>query len=350
YDRGIPLWAGRWVSWLFSRLGGVPIQRGRSDRTALKIIRELLVNGDMPLTVAPEGGINNHSERLAPLEPGLAQMGFWCLEDMTKQGRELPVVILPIGIQYGFLHPPWQKICALLTQMEHYCGLPVGKELPPDPEQRQEYVYGRLLRLADYLLTQMEEFYARFYQQPRPEMPPDTDLSVNEQLKIRLEHLRDVALGVAEAFFGVNAEGTTIDRCRRLEAAGWDWMYRQDLAALSPIARCLADRIAQEAALRLWHMQLVERLISVTGDYIREKPSADRFAETTLILWSVITHLQGKDKPANLGQRWAAIRVGEPINLNDYWETYRSSRKAAREVVNQVTDTLAQRLQGLIVS
>ena len=350
YDRGIPLWAGRWVGWLFSRLGGIPIQRGRVDRTALKTIRELLVQGGMPLTIAPEGGINSHSERLAPLEPGLPQMGFWCLEDLAKQGQELPVVVIPIGIQYGFLRPPWQKISQLLTRMETLCGLPVMNQSPEAPMERQEWLYGRLLRLADYLLTQMEDFYRRFYHCPPPNIPLDTDLAVNEHLKIRLEHLRDTALRVTEAFFGVPGEGSTIDRCRRLEAAGWDWMYRQDLGDLSPLARSLADRIAQEAELRLWHMQLVERLTSVTGDYVREKPSADRFAETTLILWSVVTHLQGKDQPVHLGKRWVAVRVGEPIRLNDYWETYRRNRKSAREVVNQVTELLAERLQGLIQS
>ncbi len=350
YDRGIPLWAGRWVGWLFSRLGGVPIQRGRMDRTALKTIREILVQGGMPLTVAPEGGINGHSERLAPLEPGLPQMGFWCLEDLAKQGRELPVVVIPIGIQYGFVRPPWAEMGRLLAKMEQLCSLPVLAQLPSDPLARQEALYARLLRLADYLLTQMEAFYARFYQRPQPQFPPDTDLSVSEVLQLRLEHLRETALGVTESFFGVTGEGTTIDRCRRLEAAGWDWMYRQDLADLSPLARGLADRIAQESALRLWHMQLVERLTSVTADYVREKPTADRFAETTLILWSVVTHLQGKTQAVNLGERWVSIRVGEPIRMNEYWDTYRSSRKAAREVVQAVSDTLAQRLKGLIVS
>lgn len=350
YDRGIPLWAGQWVGWLFSRLGGVPIQRGRSDRAALKTIREILAQGGMPLTVAPEGGINSHSERLAPLELGLPQMGFWCLEDLAKQGLDMPVVVIPIGIQYGFLRPPWAEMGARLAQMEQLCGLPVPVSLPSEPLVRQEQLYARLLGLADYLLTQMEEFYARFYHCPQPSPPPTTDMPVNEHLKIRLERLREVALGVTESFFGVTGDGTTIDRCRRLEAAGWDWMYRQDLADLSPLARGLADRIAQESALRLWHMQLVERLTSVTGDYVREKPTADRFAETTLILWSVVTHLQGKNQPAHLGQRWVSIRVGEPIGLKDYWDSYRSSRKAARQVVQAVSDTLAQRLQGLILS
>ncbi|MCS6781872.1 MAG: 1-acyl-sn-glycerol-3-phosphate acyltransferase [Gloeomargarita sp. SKYBB_i_bin120] len=344
YDRGIPLWAGRWVGWLFARLGGIPIQRGRSDRLALKTIREVLLRGDMPLTVAPEGGINNRSECLGPLEPGLAQLGFWCLEDLAKQGQTVPVVVIPIGIQYGFVRPPWQRINDLLTRLEEYCHLPVGSHASADPEA----LYARLLRLADYLLTQMETFYAQFYHHPPPALAED--LTVNDRLRLRLDHLRDVALRVTESFFGVTGKGTVIDRCRRLEAVAWEWMYRQDLAELSPVARWLADRIAQEVELRLWHMQLVEQLTSVTGDYIREKPSAERFAETLLILWSAVNHLRGRHQPVRLGQRWLSIRVGEPLCLNDYWETYSASRKAARQVVQEVTDRLAERLQGLIIS
>ncbi|MCS7226286.1 MAG: 1-acyl-sn-glycerol-3-phosphate acyltransferase [Gloeomargarita sp. SKYB31] len=348
YDRGIPLWAGRWVGWLFSRLGGIPIQRGRSDRLALKTIREVLVRGDMPLTIAPEGGINNHSERLGPLELGLAQIGFWGLEDLAKQGRVVPVVVIPIGIQYGFVQPPWQRIGELLARMERYCGLPVVTTLPSDSMARQDQLYARLLQLADYLLTQMETFYAQFYHHPQPNLA--AELSVHDRLRLRLDHLRDVALQVTESFFGVTGEGTVTDRCRRLEAVGREWMYRQDLEQLAPVARWLADRIAQEAELRLWHMQLVEQLTSVTGDYVREKPTADRFAETVLILWSVINHLRGKNQPVRLGQRWVAVRVGEPLCLNDYWDAYCASRKTARQVVQDVTDRLAERLQALIRS
>ena len=32
YDRGIPLWAGNFVTWLYPRLGGIPIHRGRPDQ------------------------------------------------------------------------------------------------------------------------------------------------------------------------------------------------------------------------------------------------------------------------------------------------------------------------------
>lgn len=35
YDRGIPLWAGSFVGWLYSQLGGTPIHRGKLDRAGL---------------------------------------------------------------------------------------------------------------------------------------------------------------------------------------------------------------------------------------------------------------------------------------------------------------------------
>ena len=45
YDRGIPLWAGKSMGWLYSKLGGTPIMRGKVDRTGLKSARKLLLDG-----------------------------------------------------------------------------------------------------------------------------------------------------------------------------------------------------------------------------------------------------------------------------------------------------------------
>ncbi|MGF1675627.1 MAG: 1-acyl-sn-glycerol-3-phosphate acyltransferase, partial [Rivularia sp. (in: cyanobacteria)] len=45
YDRGIPLWAGSYVGWFFSRMGGTPIYRGKADWTGLKSARNLFANG-----------------------------------------------------------------------------------------------------------------------------------------------------------------------------------------------------------------------------------------------------------------------------------------------------------------
>ncbi len=102
YDRGMTIWAGNWLGWLFSKIDGVPVHRGKTlDLPAIKTIRKLLINGKFPLTIAPEGGINGHSDRVSPLEPGTAQLGFWCAEDLKKANRHESVIILPNNQKYS---------------------------------------------------------------------------------------------------------------------------------------------------------------------------------------------------------------------------------------------------------
>ncbi len=85
YDRGIPLWAGPFMGWLYSRLGGTPILRGKVDRMGLRSARNLFANGVFPIAAAPEGATNGHTEIVSPLEPGISQLGFWCVEDLKKR-------------------------------------------------------------------------------------------------------------------------------------------------------------------------------------------------------------------------------------------------------------------------
>lgn len=94
YDRGIPLWAGELVGWIYSRLGGTPIRRGRVDLMGLRSVRELFANGQFPMAAAPEGATNGHNEIVSPIEPGIAQFGFWCIEDLHKAGRTEKVLSL----------------------------------------------------------------------------------------------------------------------------------------------------------------------------------------------------------------------------------------------------------------
>jgi hypothetical protein len=276
YDRGIPLWAGAQVGWLYSRLGGIPIHRGKVDRLGLRSVRNLFANSSLPMAAAPEGATNGHNEIVSPLEPGVAQLGFWCVEDLLKDGGSEQVFIVPIGIQYRYVEPPWKALEQLLNELEVDSGFQSAiKEATPS-----EAFYRRLNQLGEHLLTLMEEFYSRFYHQI-----PTTKVGTSEELKLpssdqkfmtRLQALLDTALQVAEQYFGILPKGSLSDRCRRVEQAGWDYIYREDIKdieALSPLERGLADRIAEEASLRMWHMRLVESFVAVTGDYVIKKPT-----------------------------------------------------------------------------
>ncbi|MCW5313867.1 1-acyl-sn-glycerol-3-phosphate acyltransferase [Nostoc sp. KVJ3] len=352
YDRGMTVWAGNWLGWLFSQVGGVPVRRGRRlDRQAIQTARELFANGKLPIAVAPEGGTNGHSGIVSPLEPGVAQMAFWCAEDLQKANRSETVVIVPIAIQYRYVEPPWSKLDWLLSKLEADSGLVVQEINQGDSE---EIYYQRLCRLAEYLISEMEEFYRRFYHQNIPKtISTDESATPNQVLIARLHRLLDNSLQVAEQYFGLQAQGNFIDRCRRLEDAGWNYIYREDFVdinALSPFKRGLADWIAEEADLRMRHMRIVESFVAVSATYIQEEPTAERFAETALLIFDMLSRIQDTTLPGRprLGLRQAQITVGEPISVTERWSNSQSDRNTSRQAVSDLTKDLQIALEKMI--
>lgn len=354
YDRGIPLWAGSHVGWIASRLGGTPIQRGKADWTGLRSARELFANGKFPMAAAPEGATNGLSEIISPLEPGIAQLGFWCAEDLHKAGRTEQVLIVPVGIKYSYVDAPWEAIANLLNELEAASGLPVNPGEQANVSS-VESLYPRLLTLAEHLLSLMEKFYTRFYHQKLPDAQIVTGeiTDRNEALAHRLKALLNVALLISEQYFDLPSKGNLNDRCRRVEQAGWNYIFREDfkdVKTLSDIERALGDRVAEEANARMWHMRLVESFVAVSGNYIRENPTAERFAETTLILWQMIAKIKGNrtvQRP-QLGKQQVKISIGEPISISERYPAYKGNRLSAKQAVADVTNDLQHAMEGLI--
>lgn len=379
YDRGIPLWAGEFVGWLFPKLGGIPIQRGKVDRAGLRSARDLFANGQFPLAASPEGGNNGHSGIVSPLEPGIAQMGFWCVEDLQKQERPESVLILPLSLQYHYPTPPWDEIEALLARLERDSGLAQPKRsavtLPAHTQPGQisqtrlQDLYQRLFGLGEHLLDVMRQFYAEYYPESAEILSasyPSESISgaaesadesttagnaPNAQLAEKLNSLLNAALQVAEHYFQLAPKGSVIDRCRRLEHAGWERIYREDLKAveqLSPVQKGLADRVAEEASLRMWHMRIVETFVAVTGEYVKEQPNADRFAETLMLLRDMVVRIKGESpfpRPS-LGGQQVKMRVGTPLSVSDRWSDYRQGR---RQAIERLTQDLQVALEELLV-
>ncbi|MDB9528328.1 1-acyl-sn-glycerol-3-phosphate acyltransferase [Oscillatoria sp. CS-180] len=355
YDRGIPLWAGKWVGWFYSHLGGTSIQRGKVDRQGLKSARHLFANGQFPMAAAPEGANNGHTGIISPFEPGIAQFGFWCVDDLRKADRPEQVFIVPLGIQYRYRDAPWPALATLMTALEQEVGITPETTTHPtfqdDPAAIAQALYPRLVRLGYQLLEIMESYYSDFFQiafDP-PDAQPDAQPT---ELGFRLNRLLNAALQAAESFFHIQPKGSVIDRCRKIEQAGWDWIYREDLRTnhqLSTVERGLADRIAEEAELRMWHMRLVENFVAVTGNYVSEKPTVERFAETLLLLRDTIVLIKGENpfpRPA-LGDQIACLSVGEALSVSDRWPAYKANR---RQAISDLTADLQSSVQALIDS
>jgi 1-acyl-sn-glycerol-3-phosphate acyltransferase len=359
YDRGIPLWAGKFIGWLYPKLGGIPIHRGKADRVGLQTARDLLVNGKMPLAMAPEGATNGHNELVSPLESGAAQIGFWAMEDLVRAGRNEDVLILPIGIQYYYVDEPWSSLEDLITTLEQECGLVVDRRdslvaiRQSDGRPMRKLLYDRFYGLSQHLLYQMENFYAQFYHYDIPDRPPLDQSISRTEIAQRLQHILDFALQVSESYFNLQAKGTKNDRCRRIEQAGWNWIYRDELTSpvsLSTVSHKLADRIATESDLRMWHMRIVESFVAVTGSYVKDRPTIDRFAETTLLLSDLVAQIKGEKpiKRPKIGKRRAQISICNPIPLSDYWDRYQSGRRQAKQATIDLTQELQTAMEGTI--
>lgn len=352
YDRGMPLWAGSWLGWFFARMGGIPVHRGRRlDLAALKAVRERLLNGQFPVTIAPEGATNGHGEVVSPLEPGAAQLAFWAVEDLKKAGRSEQMWLLPIGLRYVYPNPNWAALNRLLTQLEADVGLSTQSFDSPTTTPPEAY-YPRLLKLGQQLLTRMGQFYQRFYQGQFSVEPGSAD-EPSQDIAQRLPRVLEEALEVGEHFFNLPSTGGIITRCRRLEEAGWSYIYREDIASLRqlpPLEQGLANWVAEEASLHMRHMRLVESFVAVSGYYVRKKPSFERFAETTLILFDLVERIKGTRVPRrpNLGRRHAVITIGDPIDVTQRWPDYAPSRRAAKVAVEALTADLQAAMESLI--
>jgi Acyltransferase len=366
-EGGIRPWVGNLANWIYLRLGGISIHRSQRDRLGLKTAKELLINGSMPLAIAPEGGMNGHSELVSPLEFRAAKMGFWGMADLVKVGRTEDVLILPIGIQYYYVGQPWVALEKLLNEMELDCGLKVdrqdslvaiaqGKNCADgeiDGQPMRKLLYDRFYKLSQYILYQMENFYAQFYHYEIPERPHLDRAISRTTIAQRLKTILNFALKVSEDYFNLESSGTTIDRCGRIDRAGLNWIYREELknsAQISPIGRKLADRIATEADLRMWHIHIVAGLATLTSTYLKDKPSIERFAETALLLWDLMARIQGKNplqRPI-IGDRRVEMTIGNSISIGDYWNRYTSSERESQQVIIDVTEQLQAELERMV--
>lgn len=346
YEHGLLIWAGRWVGRILSWLGCIPIHRGTFNWREIRAIQDLLVNSYMPVAIAPEGTISPFNESIQFVKPGIGILGFKSLQDLRQAGRQEDILIVPLNVQYRFLHTPWQTISRMLTQLEADWHLQVPKT--QSTEATFEHLYSRLLRLGEHCATQMEQFYQSTYHCQFPSVEAQTPEAT---LDLRLKTLLDTAIALVEQHFGVVNHGTIRDRILRLEYAAFKQIYREELRhpqKVLPTTRGLLNRQAAEASQQLWHLRLVEIFSSVQADYIRERPNPERFADILLLFWYLTVRLKGdwRYKFPKIDDLEVVLSVGEPLSVSQRWSDYQNNRTQA---IKTLIQDIKSSLEGLII-
>ncbi|HSO97262.1 MAG TPA: lysophospholipid acyltransferase family protein [Acidimicrobiia bacterium] len=132
---------------LFPRLGGIPVERGTTDRAALRACDAVLAEGD-PLAIFPEG-TRRRGPTLGELFHGVAYLAL-------KRG----VAIVPVGVGGSEEILPSGKVLPRLHRVVVVVGEPVLPEEGWSPKRRSD-VAAFTARLAERLQACFDEARVR---------------------------------------------------------------------------------------------------------------------------------------------------------------------------------------------
>ena len=305
-------------SFLMQRCGAFSIVRGTADRNAFRTTREILSKGDRPLVIFGEGEISRQNDTVMRFERGVTQLCFWALDDMQKAGISNPLYIVPIGIKYLYPEDMWNTIDAALTDLE--------QAILPAAERTSVERYERLRRIG---VAVFKTLAAEYQYRLDDSVPFDAHI---QKLKAQI-------LSYAEQIMGIHADGDVLTRVRVLKNIVDAEIYK-DIDEMTEYERKIHEELLQKFQQFYPDLNRLVNFIAISDGYVAEAPSAERFLD-------VITRLEREvfGSAKKQGPRVASIRVGDPINLRDCYDTYKTEK---RETVEQVTLELEAAVQTLV--
>jgi len=322
----VPLWAGAFERWVLTRTGAVPVYHTKFDSPSVGRIRLIVKDGEYPLALAPEGQTSYTSEGLPRIEQGTARIAQWCVEDLAREKRTEPVVIVPISIHHRWPESAGKNLDRLIGLTERECGI-----CGPTGSGRFE----RLSAIADRLLVLMEQHYARY----KKWSPPGAGASRSD----RLSAVITAALRTAEGILGVAPDGDAIRRVYKIRQKSWDTIFRADipdLDALAPLERRLVDSLAAEAWLAARHMEIGDLSSYLDFDRLKKDDPLSLYIEAAQNYYDLIRRLSGSNIGGrkNIGGKKAIAVIGEPV-LIGHGAPPRTARGRA------LTDALTEELK-----
>lgn len=159
--------------WLLTRHGCFSVDREGADKEAFRTAVEVVRERREPLVVFPEGEVYHQNDRVTPFRDGAAAIA---LSAARKAAR--PIVAIPCAIKYAYLEDPTPALVELMGRLEAKVlwrprpdlplaqrvyrfaeGLLALKEIEYLGETLQGTIAARRLVLADHILRGIEERY-----------------------------------------------------------------------------------------------------------------------------------------------------------------------------------------------
>ncbi len=292
--------SSRFEQWSLQRHGCFSIDRENADLQAFKLSVEILRDSPYPLVIFPEGDIYHTHDRITPFREGAAAVAL-----AAAKRAERRVVCFPCALKWWFLDDPTPKLLELMDRLEARLLWRPRPDLP---------LAERIYRLAGGVLALKEQEYLGAAQ-------PGT-------VAERRDGLMNAVLGRLEQRHGILKPADTVPE--RVKALRRLVIARQEQADLPD-----AERFELAGAME--DLFTVVQLYSYPGDYVAERPSLERVAET---LDKFEEDLFRVTYPGIRGRRRVLVRFGDPVEV----PRERSRKDAAAEL----TLVLERRVQGLL--
>ena len=294
--------------WLMSRMGAYSVIRGVPDRESLRTTRRLLGELNRKVVIFPEGEIYEHNDKLLAFQSGVAQIGFWTLDDLEKSRANPSLPILPVAVKYRLCDSPRLAIEHSLQDLERALALSDAPGLT---------AYQRLRRVGDRLLASLERDEG---------LTPQEGGDLNDRIKaVRQAVLARVAHAIRTE---IDTRQPPADQLHELfnELKSWVGLLPEEG---SDYDERLYRRRMEIAAPLFNDLHRLQNFIAVTGDYVAAEATAERFME---VLGRIEKEVLGEIR--HHVPREALVRIAAPIRLEERYAEYRKNK---RETVAAVT-------------
>lgn len=298
---------GRLAGFL-QRTGCYSIRRGLGDRQSISHTLELLKQERSRMVIFPEGGCSFQNDAIMPFRPGAIQLPFQAMQAIAKKTDAFPpCYLVPISIKYRYLKSGEDIVEKSLRGLEQHFGItPTSKDF-----------YPRLRAVAAPVLEQFETEY---------NLKPAATADWND----RINNIRSAALQLCQDQLEISFPDDFPLRERVYKMQAMLIEKADDEFALDLVTQ---EKLHQ-ATVRLLNFD------AMYDGYVGDYPTIERFIDTLTRLEREVFKVE-IPKPKGLHEGY--LKVGTPVNLQDYAEQYKGDRQGT---VTQLTEQMQFQVQN----
>lgn len=286
---------------LYRQHGCFSVNREGNDLQAFKQAVQILQTTSYPFIIFPEGEVYHLNDRLTPFREGTASIALAAV----KRGKR-PVSIIPCALRYQYLQDPSPELHEVMDELEERLYWRPRRDLT---------LSERIYRVAEGILRLKELEYLGH---PAEGTLPERTRALADEILARLEARYEI----------LRAHGTTPERVKEVRHQAIERRR-----ALPP-----DDPTHEQIDNDLDDLFFVVQLFSYPGDYVSERPTIERMAETVDKFEEDFL-----DRPtANVrGTRRGRVTFGAPITV-----TEGGHKATARQLTLQMEACVQRMLDG----